>query len=110
MASLLTEFAIDFGGISVDVDLRNANINPGSLSGGRSYRGGGGGESGKELQGQPQEKQEKERSATSEDLRPGGISFEALFLTLAFFSKIDMSWWGRGLFFLIARNQCRSHG
>ena len=96
MTSLLAEFAIDFGGISHDAESIHENIIPGRLSGGCSYRGRGGGESGKELQGHPQENQEEERSATGKDLRHGGISAGALFLRLAFFPYVELSWWGRG--------------
>ena len=109
MASLLAEFAIDFGGISYDADYRNDDIDPDSLSGGRSYRGGGGGESGKELQGHPQEKQEEERSATGKDLRHGDASAGALVLRLAIFSNIELSWWGTGHCLLIAHNHCRRY-
>ena len=87
MASLLAEFAIDLGEISHDADFRNENINRGSFLGGRSDRGGGGGESGKELQGHPQEVEE-ERSATGKDLRPGDKSPWALFLRLAIFLNV----------------------
>ena len=96
MASLLAEFIVDPGGTSYDADFRNAKINPSSLSGGRSYRRGGGGESGKELQGRPQEKQEEERSAAGKDLRPGDISSVPLFLRLAFYPDIELNLCGKG--------------
>ena len=66
------------------------------MSGGRSHRGGGGGESGKERQGHPQEIQEEERSATGKDIRPGDLSSGALFLRLAIFPDTELRWWGRG--------------
>ena len=88
MASLLAELATDFGGSSYDADFRNEKINHGSFSGGRSHRGGGGGESGKELQGHPQEIQEEERSATGKDLRPGDKGPWAIFLRMAFFLNV----------------------
>ena len=74
--AVATEFSMGSEGICDEADIRTESMHLDSLSGGRLYgkfaRGGRCGESGRELQGQPQEEQEEEerraRFATSKFL------------------------------------------
>ena len=80
--SVTSKFAVDFAGIFDDPGVRNEYINRSSLSGGRFHRGVGGGESVRDLQGQPQEEQAEEerhaRSATGEDPGPWDLNVGAV--------------------------------
>ena len=66
-------------------------MNHSAVSGGRFYRGAGGGESVRNFQGQPQEEQEEEerraRSATGEDPGPQDLNVGALPEPVKFYQR-----------------------